>query len=402
MIKTAVTRLRMNIGSCGMTGINSQVRRIYGRLFSVAYNWYTLFFTWQTTVRGTLQNQTTPVQVLLVMDRNGRTERDLLRRLFGDNWEKTSCRRVCLLRVRRYGKRLPANIAFCVLEIPKFWAPFMAGAFQFELPEFVRQTLDLTGGITAVKSRIQSSRRRSTFNQIAREKKFSYRLANTAQDIENFYHNMYVPHVREQFGSAAWLSTLERMKSRADAQVFYVNDGTRDVAGELIAIRDGTLFRFNNGVVSGQTSQGWHDAGNALYAQAILFGIDRGLRKMDMGLSRPFLNDGVYLYKRSWGAGVELDPLANATLYFANPGNSEGARAFLEMTPMAVFAQDGMVAQCHFGSSIAEIDRGQTEKSYRSPGLKALLLNARDGQTMHPFNFANEGHALTQARNNPP
>lgn len=369
-----------------MSGFRSLVSRARGHVLSAVYNLYVLFFSWETTVVGTLQGGVSPTKVLLVMDRNGRTERDLLRRLFDNSWEKAETRRVFLPGVRRYGRRLPPGVAFCVLEIPEFWAGFMSGVFQIQLPEFVRQTLDLTGGLTAVKQRIQSSRRRSTFNQIVREKKFSYRLGTTAQDIENFYHHMYVPHVQEQFGSAAWMSTLERMKSRADAQIFYVNDGTRDVAGELIAIRNGTLFRFNNGVVSGHTSQGWQDVGNALYAQAILFGIEMGLQKMDMGLSRPFLNDGVYLYKRSWGAGVELDPLANATLYLANPHNSEAARQFMEMTPMAVFSGEGLVAQWHTASDLEEIDWSQADKAYRSPGLKGLHTFAQDGQTRREFN----------------
>ena len=346
------------------------------RLRAWIYTVYASLFVWRTLVEGVLAGDEQPIRIWLLMDRDGWSERYLLNRLFNNSWRKIESRRFCLLFVRRLGRKLPAGIEFCFIQLPSLWDRHVAGVFQFRFPVSVKQMLDVRGGIADFKSRMQSASRRNKFNRILREERFTCRVGDTPEDLEIFYHQMYLPHARQQFGSTAWIRSLAQMKRlQPKPFIFYINDGQRDVAASLTTVKDGILTGHYNGVVSDETSDGWSDAGEALYALTILYAQELGLHSIDMLGAQPVLDDPILKYKRSWGAGIALDPEVKKSMYFCNPANSDAARRFISKSPFVVITDTGLKAYCTVPDNLQGLElQSFLKKNYASPGLTGALV----------------------------
>jgi hypothetical protein len=322
------------------------------------------------------------------MDRDGRTEKYLLKRIFEGNFQKIESHRFCLLFVRELSKRLPLGVDFCIIELPKWWNWYVDNLFQFRFPTHVNQVADLDGNLDEFKMRLQP-RRRTMFNKIIRDKEFTYRISKTLQDFETFYYKMHAPHVKRQFGSAAWVIPPEKMKAmHPESAIFFISDGQRDVAGELIDMENGVLRRRYNGSLSDENSDGWHTSGNALYALSTIYAYELGMKQIDMRHSRPLLDDPVLKVKRSWGAKITVEPDRVTSLYFCNPGNSDAARRFLSTTPFVVITKSGLKAYCTAPPDMEGIElQKYLKKNYWSPGLAGIILCSRDGMGAEELNF---------------
>lgn len=142
---------------------------------------------------------------------------------------------------------------------------------------------------------------------------FTPEVSSRPSDWSEFWSTMVVPYALRRFGSSAWHPSpvLRHVLQRRGELLFVRRDGRR-VAGicrlagargvwiAVLGVRDGDVGEVQRGALV------------ALTLAAFEWSRRMGYRRVDMGRTKPLVNDGIVHVKRSWGLRPHRDPLGDA------------------------------------------------------------------------------------------
>jgi hypothetical protein len=362
------------------------------KLREVAYDIYSRYFTFATSVEGTLTANGALCRCLFVMPRDTATGHYLLAKLFGDTWRQVDARRIPIPLVGRYAKKLPPGIDFGVAVLPDRWIDRFSGLIDLVSPVFLRQSIDMTGDWSDIKGRFLETRKRGVFNKFVREQEFSVRLSRSDSDFEHYYRHMYLPHTRKQFGPAGSLYSFQYMRDkefRTGSLLMVAANGV-DLAGAVVEVEGDTVFFRTSGVLGGDEELVRRGVQTALYVAMLRYAKEQGARRLDLGLSRAFFGDGVYRHKRSWGAAVAVDPFEH-WICFLDPDKSRNAESFLTQNPLIVRSPDGAglsgwcIQAAEGSAGLGSPDR--LVKDFHAPGLDGVVVCSPGGGGSSYFPF---------------
>jgi len=173
-----------------------------------------------------------------------------------------------------------------------------------------------------------------------RKQNFTLVQGGTADDWTEFYATMVEPQARARHGSSAWIASepFLRRIARIGILHFIVENGVR-VAGLCTVPCGETLWFPLMGVRHGDPGLLRRGASVAAVALPLEWARQRNYRRVDLGRTGSFVNDGLQQYKRSWGLMPVLDPLSLVTAVWI--GSPAGRRAFLR-EPVLIESQSGL------------------------------------------------------------
>jgi hypothetical protein len=149
------------------------------------------------------------------------------------------------------------------------------------------------------------------------------------------------------------------------------------------------MYFFRGGVLDADEQHVRHGAQTAMYVSMLRHAKQQKVQFLDFGHSRPFFNDGVYRYKRSWGASVEVDADLATWIYLFDPKRSPRLAHFLRQHPLIARCREGLMAlgSAPDGEVVTEDMRVQLERLYYSPGLRGMVLRPAGGALPVAFDF---------------
>jgi hypothetical protein len=177
-----------------------------------------------------------------------------------------------------------------------------------------------------------------------RKNGLTYELSNSADDLLDFYDNIYLPTIQARHETTAVLSSLEEITDVAyqgDNCLLLVKHEETTVAGVLILMRDVPRL-WLGGIRDSSDAYRRMGAVGATYVFPAMYLSDLGYKQMDLGRSRCFFNDGVFRYKGKWNhrlVSVDKDGLILKALDI-----SEAVVGFLSSQPFACIEQDELTA----------------------------------------------------------
>jgi hypothetical protein len=153
---------------------------------------------------------------------------------------------------------------------------------------------------------------------------YAFELSRSVTDFDEFYRRMYVPYASARFngrGARVRKYTLVRehftqgVLIRVRRGVEWIGGGVTHLIGDLckaeqLGVLDGRYDLVKDGV------------NVALWWFVLLWARGQGARRYDLGSSLPYLANGVFTFKRQWGARV-----------FANHDNHVGWHFFGKNLP---------------------------------------------------------------------
>jgi hypothetical protein len=284
--------------------------------------------------------------------------------------EEISLGRVWIWRALRLGERRFGHVPLTFVETRQHVPRGRREPGNFWVPCWVGCEVD----IASANARIKKSRNIKRDLQRIDTQGLSYKTTKEPSQFERFYHEMYVPYIRNVYGERAFLMGYEEMMSKAgQCELLLVEQEGECLAGEIILFEKGRARAWSVGV---------KDGSRAFVRQGVLkvceyFEIqhlsERGYKKIHWGASRPFLRDGALRHKKAWGVRI----VDNARTGFAVkvPRRSPGVEAFLKNNPFiyrvdgayhgAVFRDDLVTA----GSSVQQLD-----SEYYIDGLRDITI----------------------------
>jgi hypothetical protein len=207
----------------------------------------------------------------------------------------------------------------------------------FAVPAWVDSRVNIDDSIELCK------RSKSIKDDLRRIRKFgySYQIANKKEKFIDFYNSMYVPYIKNNYGSQAALHSLEKiLHNWEEGDLIQVFDGEKAVTGEVISfIPDASRAKLECiGVLHGDREYVRRAAISAIYYFRLIHLKEKGYAEIDLGASRGFLQDGVLQYKKKWGMHVTKAKGSRFVLHgFAK---TEGARSLLINHPFISYDHD--------------------------------------------------------------
>lgn len=195
------------------------------------------------------------------------------------------------------------DLVICELSRASPWKP--RAPIMFSVPTWVKMSLRLPEKLDDLLVGNRRKRVRQRVNK-GKDAGFSYRFSQDKADFDLFHHRMYRPYISLRHGRAASISNYEDQWQRSFKRggLVMITQNEQPVAAALCYIARGVCYSVEGGVL---------DADEALLRQEINGMIDwytmhwahsQGARELSMGGTRPRAADGIYLYKRQWGARV--------------------------------------------------------------------------------------------------
>ena len=303
----------------------------------------------------------------------------LLNKIYPEEPEVTKLKRMLVWKIPFFNR---SEVNATLIEADRCFFPFLARRGFFVIPEWVLFIMDISIPIEKV-IRLRESNR-NNFRKIGKYS-YEYEVCFDKEKLHLFYHTMYLPYIYSRYGKLTVLTTLNRMEDILQrGELLLVKRGGEYVAGQLIYKASPVPIVSYFGIKDGNFDLVKQGAMFALYYYAILWAKEKGYTKLDFGHCRPFLNDGVFLFKRGFGMKIQRNPRHHRMLYLSINRLNPYLEQFFNNNPL-VHEDQGALKGLLFvqkdDPSIKEVVEALNRK-YSIQGLEGFTVVLHDGTTI--------------------
>ncbi len=284
--------------------------------------------------------------------------------------------------LRWYIKKSKPDFDICITSLAKGYSFIVRPISTFVGQSLVNQKIDTRQGWEGIRANL-SRRIRTRVNSFEAKYGLSSVLSEDPSDLEVFYHQMFVPYSVARFGKRAVIDTFQQMKTlfTGGFLIFILKNGER-IAGVLCRAGKQRLTYFRAGIMNGDEAMLECGAMTAVYYYMMDYAVKNGLHELDALGSKPFLNDGVYRYKASWGAFAEpYEDQYVRTIHYVCGERSHQVASFFQALP-TVMIRDGSLHLIagHPGSSRpTDAEVSAAIDSFYTSGIKSAEIIAAGG-----------------------
>ena len=227
----------------------------------------------------------------------------------------------------------PYSIDAIFIKCDRFYSDYLQRRGLTIIPELISMTLDISESFEKIYNKFNKSAK----EEIRRVKKYNYTY-EIYQDLDKlklFYNHMYMPYTYLRHGNLAICAnfyTIRHLFERG-GKLMLVKLDNEYVFGSLLFIKKNTVIGTHAGIMSGQIDCLKKSISAASYYFSIIWAKEKGANFLDFGTCRPFLNDGLFQYKKKWGASIEKSNGNFEIFAFKKCRNSKGIQNFLENNP---------------------------------------------------------------------
>lgn len=213
--------------------------------------------------------------------------------------------------------------------------------------------------------------------RLVRKHGYEYQLSRTRDDLEVFYHTMYLPTTVERHGQLASLVPIERLYQyfRHGVLILVKRDG-QFVSGGLCSVQKNTVYLSVTGVLNADRQLSREGAVAVIYYFLIKWAHEAGYHAVNLGACWPFLGDGIFQFKRKWGASVIIPPREHKLIWMKVRRDTPAVSQFITENPCVVVGDDGQLLGLVVTDS--EDTTPELEAKFRSryetPGLSDLVI----------------------------
>ena len=216
--------------------------------------------------------------------------------------------RVFLWQVPGRVRQLVNDGEFVVCELNRLvpWRP--QARYVFTASPWVRQVVDIDRSLDDILAGMNQTMRRNI--RKLEKAGFSYRFSPGHSDLDLFYHQMYLPYITYRHGARAIVSKYYEIKASLEkGGLIVVENQGQPISAMGCRVLGNTCRAGALGVHKDQFHLISQGAIAATFWFMLRWAWQNHLRTFDMGGSRARLKDGVFNFKRQWGARLEA-PLA--------------------------------------------------------------------------------------------
>jgi len=248
------------------------------------------------------------------------------------------------------------------------------------IPEWVEMNLDISQPLEVIHKRFHKSAKEDIRSITKRN--YSYEITANDHNFSFFYHKLCVPFMKQRHGELMLPEAINYQEIRGvfeRGELLLVKDEDTYIGGLVIKTYRKDVFSLYIGIAT-NLSQKTKCISSALFYFTILWAKGQGFHNIHFGDTRPFLNNGLFLFKRKWGASVQLNP--SRCGIFCLKTMTCGTKAvndFLLQHPFMHLDKKSLIGQVFVDASIGLENSEELRKRYATPGIKQIYVSLVDG-----------------------
>jgi hypothetical protein len=319
---------------------------------------------------------------------NGNNLNYLIKLGFAGQCKVTYLGKAFLPQIFSMAERKKGSYSLFVAELPSFLTKGLKKNY-FQVPCWIRGEIDIPDDSSI------ENRNSSLQSDMRRIKKFglSFEITNEEARLKSFYLDMYLPYITSRYGNTAIIEKYPVIKKEfPECDLILVKSGNQEIAGGLIARNRSKARLFCFGIKDGNPDYVRIGAIGALYHFSIQYLKEKGFRKVNFGGSRPFLRDGVLIYKRKWG--LKLAGESENVFIIKLLKKADGTKGFLVNNPF-IFKDHKKFMEAIFVDHITDENSLVDDilENYYYAGLSGtLVFSLEDEATIRPLIFPQKEH----------
>lgn len=228
------------------------------------------------------------------------SKREVRHLFFADSIQEQTLEDVSMWTLaRRLPQWLPDSADLVICEIAHSYPRRFNASITFSVPSWIDQTITLP----ASPSDLLSGRRTGGYIKRCIKEGYAFEITQSQEKFDYFYYDLHAPYVARRFGERAFPTPYEDLKHLfRHGALLQLTLNQVPVAGRICYTSKDTLFAADVGV-SGDEPDYWKQGGLAtLDWYTILWAYDLGVKNVNFDGTRAWHSDGVFEYKRLWGA----------------------------------------------------------------------------------------------------
>ena len=373
------------------------------------------FFGWQEVHETGYALLKFPVKIVLLRGTpKGGTDRDCFtflyvgrdanlfhfKKKYFQDFETVSSRYANLLTYRRHMAAVvdDADVVFVDIGFP-YHGRFLKTGDYLELPDWVflcapiAETWDGT---------VQNFRKtmRKNIRRLIRKNNYRCETETGQQAAEAFYDQYYRKFINARYSDETTMTPLTEVKIRMQNGVILkvVGDDGPVAAGVYFSMGD-EFCLLASGIPEVMVENPPEAAVSALYYFSMQYAFDHGYKAVNFLGTRAFPDDGLFQFKRKWGAVVKDDFSVDSILF--KPANTEKAARFCELFPMVARNGDRLeLVMCSTADDLAAEDVNRLAADSHCDGARSCAGGAcerpadRDSGRKRRTNDQGEGRCV--------
>ena len=251
-------------------------------------------------VHGTTQkNGTSDISILFFGKRDALAY--LSETVYANDPEKKSLGSIFIWDIKRTLGYYSKDADVTVVKTDRFFSHFLKKKGFIIIPEWVEMSMTVPGSFQNLADLISSSAKKDI--QTLQKYGYIYEISDDIEKLDFFYYKMCLPYMMKRHGKLALLELTDYGDVKRNFKrgfLLFVKDSEKYIAGSLIIMRKKVAYPVYMGIVDDQVylSRG---VGAALYYFPLIWADKNGVKKINFGNTRTFLNSGDFQYKRKWG-----------------------------------------------------------------------------------------------------
>lgn len=211
-------------------------------------------------------------------------------------------------------------------------------------PRWLKQKVFISDRWQDVLTNLRRKTRREALRSI-RKHNLKARVVRDADSDRYFYDRLYKPYIHRRYGSQATVVDRRRFLSEcANGQLIQILQDDKILGVVLVHISSQQLTIAWMGIDEEVSDTQLNGVTDALDLYSLMFAYTQGCTVMDMGGSRPLIDDGVLRYKKKWGAHVSQGLIPKGSVFYSPCRITPSLESFLENNPMIL--TDGKKLTC--------------------------------------------------------
>lgn len=303
--------------------------------------------------------------------------------LYSGNPSTHELEKISPLRIEtQIGARL-AGCSLVFIEVDEVFCRHLARRRFMVLPSWAAFVLDLSKPLDQTWNLKKNKSLRENLRKMRRYE-YRFEITRDPAQFEYFYYRMYAPYQSARH-KKQWIKIGFHQMKRIfhKGLLFMIKRGEDYLSGNLAVPRGSTLWMYANGVKDAEIRYLKQGALTATYYHAILWSKENGYRKLDFGHCRPFINGGLWYYKKKWGMEVRKSERIKSVLGMRVCKVNRAVEEFMSGNPFVFLHDQKLKSFCRTGQNVYLDGRKfhSLIKSLHMPGIEELCMLSPTGFT---------------------
>jgi len=242
--------------------------------------------------------------------------------------------KINIINYKKKIKKLNSKIDGILLKNDRFYSGYFEKQGFTSIPEWISTKLYITESWDNYKKNLSKSVKEDL--RKIKKNKFTYEISHEKDKIKMFYYKMYLPYITKKYRkieSCAHFYAIKHLFETGN-EILFIKQNDEYIFGGVFLKKKNKIYASYAGVMQGKYDYIQKGAIAASYYYLIQHSIENNAKEIDLGSCRPFVNDGLFSYKKKWGA--EIEKMGNEcpqNYFFKVVNNKKSIKKFLSSNP---------------------------------------------------------------------